>query len=243
MKNLIKTILQTLLGYETYLFVFAKYKIRNLKTDKKEKDFFAFLDAVKGEGDLLDVGANIGIMTYHMSKRFPRKTTMAIEPMPSNIEVLMKIIQKYDLSNVEMIPMAVGDQEDQEIKMILPKKGKVKMQGLAHVKHESITEWNEGEEYTVMSDTLDQLCIGRKIAGIKMDIENYEFFALKGAQELLLRDKPVVYLELWKNENRDNCFDFLLNLGYKAYVTTEKGLVLYTENITDKQNFIFIHHD
>jgi FkbM family methyltransferase len=154
MKNLIKSILQTILGYQTYLYVFAKFKIGNLEKDRKEKDFFAFLNSLEGEGDLLDVGANIGIMTYHMSKRFSDRTIISIEPMPSNIEVLMKIIEKYDLKNVEMIPMAVGDQEDQEIRMILPKKGKVKMQGLAHVKHDSITEWNEGDEYTVMSDTL-----------------------------------------------------------------------------------------
>jgi FkbM family methyltransferase len=237
MKNLIKSILQTILGYQTYLYVFAKFKIGNLEKDRKEKDFFAFLNSLEGEGDLLDVGANIGIMTYHMSKRFSDRTIISIEPMPSNIEVLMKIIEKYDLKNVEMIPMAVGDQEDQEIRMILPKKGKVKMQGLAHVKHDSITEWNEGDEYTVMSDTLDQLCKGRKIAGIKMDIENYEIFALEGAKRVLEQDKPVVYLELWPNENRDKCFNLLESLGYKAYVANENGLELYTNQ--NKQNFIF----
>lgn len=238
MKNLIKRILQSVLGYEKYLYVFAKFKIGNLASDKKEKDFFAFLDAIESEGDLLDVGANIGIMTYHMSKRFPNRTILSIEPMPSNIEVLMKIIEKYDLKNVEMIPMAVGDQEDQEIKMILPKKGKVKMQGLAHVKHESITEWNDGDEYTVMSDTLDQLCLGHSIAGIKMDIENYEHFALAGAKELLMKDKPVVYLELWDNENRDKCFDLLSELGYTAFIATDNGLEPFTGQ-ADKQNFIF----
>ena len=40
MKNAIKYILQKVLGYQRYLFVFAKYKIRNLKSDKKEGDFF-----------------------------------------------------------------------------------------------------------------------------------------------------------------------------------------------------------
>jgi FkbM family methyltransferase len=239
MKNLAKYILQTILGYRTYLFVFAKFKIRNIEKDKKEKDFFAFLDEIKGEGDLLDVGANIGIMTYHMSKRFPQRKTLAIEPMPSNIEVLMRIIEKFNLENVDLIPMAVGDKEDEEIKMILPRQGKVKLQGLSHVKHDSITEWNEGEEYTVLSSTLDKLLAEHTIAGIKMDIENYEFFALKGAQTLLERDKPLVYLELWENENRDKCFEFLNSLGYKAFIASDSGLLEFDDSIKNKQNFIF----
>jgi hypothetical protein len=70
-----------------------------------------------------------------------------------------------------------------------------------------------------------------------MDIENYEIFALEGARRVLEQDKPVVYLELWPNENRDKCFNLLESLGYKAYVANENGLELYTNQ--NKQNFIF----
>ena len=240
-KNFIKYILQKLLGYQTYLFTFAKFKIRNLETDKKEKDFFAFMDAIEQEGDLLDVGANIGIMTYHLCKRFPDRKVIAIEPMPSNIEILLRIIEKYDLKNAEIVPMAVGEDEAKELKMILPKQGKVKMQGLAHVKHDSITEWNTGDEYTVMSDTLDSITQGIKIAGIKMDIENFEYFALKGGSRILSEDKPVVYLELWDNENRDSCFKLLENLGYQTFVTIDGALLPYDPSTHQKQNFIFRH--
>ena len=239
MKNLVKYILQKLLGYQTYLFVFAKFKIRNLESDKKEGDFFAFMNAVEGKGVLLDVGANLGIMTYHLCKRFPDRKIVAIEPMPSNIEVLMKVIERYDLNNAELVPMAVGDQNDLEIKMILPKQGKVKMQGLAHVKHETITEWNEGDEYTVMSDTLDKIAHGDRIAGIKMDIENFEYYALLGAKRILSEDKPVIYLELWENENRQKCFDLLSEYGYKPFVRIGDSLEPYDQKMHIKQNFIF----
>ena len=239
MKKLIKYLLQKLLGYQQYLFVFAKYKIRTLRKDKKEKDFFAFMEAIENHGDILDVGANIGIMTYHLSKEFPQRKILAIEPMPSNISVLLRVIEYYNLENVELIPHAVGDKKNEEIKMVLPKDGKVKMQGLAHVVHETITEWNEGDIYTVKSDTLDEIVGTDKIAGIKMDIENYEFFALKGAQRMLKKHQPVVYLELWANENRDKCFELLENLNYKAYVNSVEGLELYDPSKHKKQNFIF----
>ena len=239
MKNAIKYILQKLLGYQRYLFVFAKYKIKNLKSDKKEGDFFAFMDAISTDGDLLDVGANIGIMSYHLSKTFTGRKILAIEPVPSNLGVLIKIKENYKLNNVEVIPSAVGDKDNQEIEMVLPLKGKVKMQGLAHVVHDSITEWNDGEKFKITSDTLDKIVEGRRIAGIKMDIENYEVFALKGALNILKRDHPVVYLELWENENRDQCFNLLEGLGYKAFVSTNGGLELYDEAKHKKQNFIF----
>src|SRR5690606_15193197 len=98
MKNIIKFILQKLLGYKNYLYLFSKYKIRNLHKDKKEKDFFLFMSEIEEEGDILDIGANIGIMSYHLSKKFPSKKVYGIEPIPSNFEVLSKIKNKFKLN-------------------------------------------------------------------------------------------------------------------------------------------------
>ncbi len=240
MKNLIKSILQTVLGYQRYLYVFAKYKIRNLKTDRKEGDFFAFMDAIKKEGHILDVGANIGIMTYHLATRFKARTVHAVEPVPSNLTILHRIVRKYDLTNVIIHNTAVGSKDDQQVSMVLPQQGRVKMQGLAHVKHDSISEWNEGIEFTVQSQTLDRLFALERIAGIKMDIENFEAFALEGASKILSEQKPVLYLELWENENRYQCFDILEKHGYKAFVNSSKGLKPYDAQSDKKQNFVFI---
>jgi len=235
---LIKYILQTSLGYSGYLYRFAKYKIRTLRKDKKEGDFFAFLDAVEGDGILLDVGANIGVMTYHMSRRFPASKVLAIEPIPTNFGVLSRIKEEYQLDNVELIPEAVGN-EVKEIEMVLPTQGKVKMQGLAHVVHDSITEWNKGENYRVKCNTLDELVQGEKVSGIKMDIENFEYFALLGAERILSEDKPVVYLELWENENRDKCFSLLESKGYSVFINQNGQLVPFDPRKHKVQNFIF----
>lgn len=238
MKNQTKLILQKMMGYRNYLYVFARYKIKTLHRDRKEKDFFVFIDAIQGEGDILDIGANIGIMTYHLAKKFPRKKVLAVEPMPSNFIVLKKICEKFKLSNVELIPLAVGETR-KEMDMVLPVDRKVRMQGLAHVVHDSIKEWNQGEIVTVSCDTIDHIAATTKVSGIKMDIENFEYYALKGATKILVRDKPVVYLELWDNENRSNCFNLLEELGFKAWVNENGSLVLYNSAIHKKQNFIF----
>jgi FkbM family methyltransferase len=238
MKNFVKYILQKLFGYQRYLRIFAKYKIRTLRNDKKEKDFFAFMDAVKGDGMLLDVGANLGVMSYHLSKRFPERKILAIEPMPDNLAVLRAMISNYSLKNVEVVPFAVGEEET-VLKMVLPVNGKVKMQGLAHVVHDSIEEWNEGDQFEVKCVRLDDLVKDAPVAGIKMDIENFEYFALKGGENLLRAFKPVVYLELWANENRDLCFKFLEELGYQPFVQVDDKLVPFEPSVHTKQNFIF----
>ena len=70
-------------------------------------------------------------------------------------------------------------------------------------------------------------------------IENYEFFALKGAKRILKDDHPIVYLELWENENREKCFDLLKEFGYEAFVNIDNTLVPYNSATHKKQNFIF----
>jgi len=238
-KNTVKFILQKVLGFQFYLYVFSLFKIRTLKSDSNEKDFFHFLSLLKdGEGSILDVGANIGIMTAHLGQNFPSTTIHVFEPMPINILILKRIIAKFDLKTVKIHEIAVGDSKG-TVKMILPENGKTKMQGLSHIKHESITEWNEGQEFDVQLNTLDTVLGNEKIQGIKIDVENFEYFALNGAKKLLERNHPIVYAELWDNQNRTNCFELLNSLGYKTFIVKENKLILFDANKHISQNFIF----
>ena len=240
MKNSIKYILQKLLGFRTYLYVFARFKIKTLHSDAKEKDFFHFLSMLEdGKGDVLDIGANLGIMTVHLAKKLPNTTIHAIEPLPDNISVLKRIIQHFGLKKIKIHEVAVGETEG-KVDMILPHQGKTKMQGLSHVKHESITEWNEGEEFQVPVNTLDNLLNGNSIQGIKIDVENFEFYALKGGKRILENNHPIIYAELWDNENRQNCLEYLKGMNYNPHVVMNDKLVSFDKNVHCSQNFIFI---
>lgn len=207
--------------------------------DKNEKDFFMFLSMLKNEkGCVLDIGANIGIMTYHLSKELPQATIHSFEPIPDNLIVLKRIVRKFNLTNVEIHPIAIGNKKE-TLKMILPFNGKTKMQGLSHVKHDSITDWNEGQEFDVPADRLDDLFPNEKITGIKIDIENFEYFAFLGGKELLHKNKPLIYAELWDNENRTNCFNLLTEIGYSTYVVRNHQLMEFNATQHTAQNFIF----
>ncbi len=238
MKSIIKFILQKILGYENYLFRFAKFKIKNLHNDPNEADFFYFLDLLKeNKGNVIDIGANIGLMTYHLSKKLTQDTIYAIEPINDNLKTLKKVIAHFNLSNVQVLPFALGN-ESKEIEMIVPMQSGAKLQGLSHVKHESIKDWNEGQHFKVEMKRLDDLNLS-SIQGIKMDVENFEFFVLQGGLELLKAEKPILYIELWDNANRENCFQLLRTLNYEIWVVEQKSLVKYNPTLHKTQNFIF----
>lgn len=228
------------MGFRTYLYVFAIFKIKTLRSDSKEKDFFHFLSLLEdGKGAVLDVGANIGIMTVHLANKLPNSTVHAFEPIPDNLSVLKRIIAKFNLKKIKIHEVAVGETSG-NVQMILPHQGKTKMQGLSHVKHESITEWNEGEEFNVPLNTLDNLLNGEPIQGIKIDIENFEYYALKGGKRILESNHPIIYAELWDNENRSNCIDLLTSMNYKPHVVVNNELIVFDETQHKNQNFIFI---
>jgi len=242
-KNAVKFLLQKLLGFRNYLFVFSWYKVKTLKSDAKENDFFHFLRLLPEDGTALDIGANIGIMSVHLSRKLKKGRVLAFEPMPDNLHALERIIKHFQLKNVEVRACALGDHEG-EVEMVMPVEGRAKLQGLSHVVHESITERNEGIRIRVPLHALDNMqelfSEKEKVCGIKMDVENFESFVLAGTKKLLERWSPVVYIELWDNENRQRCFDLLSGLGYKTKVVEGDALVDYDPKKHRKQNFIFV---
>jgi FkbM family methyltransferase len=239
MKTAIKFVLHTLLGFQNYLYLFAKYKIEGLKRDKKEGDFFYFLELLPEGGMVLDIGANIGIMAIHLA-RDPKRTVLAFEPMPHNLKTLKRIIDHYKARNVTIIDCALGN-ENGFTEMVMPRIGGVRMQGLSHVMHDSIEDNNIGDKVKVRVAKLDDLPEIQSplaITGIKMDVENFESFVLEGAVETIKKHHPVLYIELWDNDNRKRCFGLLSKLGYTTYVVEKGRLVLFEKQ--EKQNFIFL---
>jgi hypothetical protein len=63
---------------------------------------------------------------------------------------------------------------------------------------------------------------------------------LKGAEKLIVKHQPVVYCELWDNDNRKKCIDFLNNLNYAAFILHKKELVPFEKATVKKHNFFFL---
>jgi FkbM family methyltransferase len=242
MKGRIKYILHRSLGFKNYLFIFSLFKIFTLKRDKNEKDFFVFLSQIPPGTTVLDIGANIGIMSIHLARTVKNVTVYSFEPIPNNINTFKRIVNHFKLKNIRLFEIALGNTEG-EVEMVMPVIANVKMQGLSHVVHDSIPENNEGEWFKVplkMLDKMDELTtIPQRISAIKIDVENFEFFVLDGAKNLITKNKPLVYAELWDNENREKCFELFRKLNYKTFVVENNKTVEFDNKKHQTQNFIF----
>lgn len=210
--------------------MFASYKVNNLHKDKRENDFFAFLALLPESGTVLDIGANLGFLSAHLARKVSKGQVVAFEPMPDNLHALHYVVKKFQLGNVKVETCALGD-HDGEVEMVLPVTGSAKQQGLSHIVHETIRENNEGIRFKVPLRKLDSLAYlfgnGTKVTGIKMDVENFERFVLAGAENLVSTHRPLIYLELWENENKNACFDLFRKWNYEVTINDNGTHVAY----------------
>jgi FkbM family methyltransferase len=239
-KSFFKLILQKLLGFDNYLFIFSIFTINRLQRNLHEKEFVQFMNMIPEEGHVLDIGSNIGIMAVPLAKRVKSGKVFSFEPMPQNIKALKRIVAHYKLKNIQVFEMALGE-ETGELKMVMPVINNVKMQGLSHVVDGQGSPEN-GIYFSVPVQKLDniqELKAIPKIDAIKIDVENFEYHVLKGARELLGRHKPIIYCELWDNEKRKLTMDYLKNdFGYQTKIFLDGRFIDYTNQ--PGSNFLFM---
>ena len=133
----------------------------------------------------------------------------------------------------------MGDKID-AVKMIMPEVNSVILQGLPHITGISEKEEN-GREYTVSQTSLDIFWEkqNEKISAIKIDVENYENFVFKGGEKTLVKYKPLIYAELWDNENRTKSFTLLKSLGYEIKVSENNNFCEFIPEKHKTDNFYF----
>lgn len=229
-----------MIGYRNYLFIFSLFTINRIRSGRHEKEFIFFMGLIPSGGTILDIGANIGIMTASLARRFPEAQVFSFEPIPNNAEALEKVVKHYKLGNVRIFRTALGE-EPGELTMILPVVNKAKMQGLSHVVDKDAAEKEEGFEFTVPVHKLDdmpELQRAQNITAIKIDVENFEYFVLKGGEQLLRKHMPVIYCELWNNDRRTMCMDYLKGLGYAIHIFDGQKLIPFQGQ--DVINFFFM---
>jgi len=236
-KNFFKRSLQKVLGFDNYLFLFSIYSINR---SKRDKEFIYFMNRIQEKGVILDIGANIGIMSVSLAKKFKLSEVYSFEPMPSNLKALKRIVNYYNIKNITLEEFALGE-ENGELKMVMPVIDNVKMQGLTHIlSSERYPTTNDGVIFNVPVKKLDDIEALKSlplITAIKIDVENYEYEVLKGGRHLLVKHKPIIYCELWPGEQRKRAINYLRDLGYKTEVFDGEKFVKYEGQ--ESTNFIF----
>jgi len=142
----------------------------------------------------IDCGAHAGIMTRRMSRDFER--VYSFEPV--HAELLEYNTQ--DCSNVTIIASAVSDTPGKDTIQINPENSGDNVLGSG--------------DLPVSVTTIDAISID-SVDFIKMDIQGHEYPALRGAEQTILRDKPVLMIEIEPDDPQRGPIENLLTAwGY-----------------------------
>ena len=183
------------------------------------------LSLVKPDTVMLDIGANIGFYSIRVAQKATSGRVIAFEPDPGNYAMLHKNLALNNLMNVTTFNIALSDKNDT----------------LRLYKHPfnvgDYRLYDDGDfvEYiNVPALRIDDV-VDVQVDLIKIDVQGYEYFVLKGGRNLLARDKPIVVSEFWprglynSGANPDDYLTLMQYLGYSvSQIDEEKKVVVET---------------
>lgn len=238
----LRGLLQRGLGLEGYLYAFCLFKLLVGPRQAEGRRFAHFLHLLPEEGVALDVGANVGFTSVALARRLRRGHVHAFEPCPPSFRTLGRVTRHLRLRNVRLHSEALGDTNG-PIELVVPREGRALLPALARVRRARLP-LAEGQAFTAEARRLDELIgpIERDgpVAGVKLDVEGHELAVLRGAQQTLRRHRPILFAELWDNEDRPACLELLAGLGYDAFVFSPAGPVPFTLERRSALDFLLL---
>jgi FkbM family methyltransferase len=136
--------------------------------------------------DFLDIGAFIGDSAL-MFLQYQPSRIFAYEPVSKTYKDLVKTIKREGSDKIHAIKKGIGDKK---ISMEI-----VIRDGSSTLINDSAKNIYPTE--TIEITTIDTECQDKKVGLIKMDIEGFEYFAIKGGLETIKRDKPVLLISIY----------------------------------------------
>lgn len=161
--------------------------------------------------NFIDVGANLGYFSCLFGVMAGNGQVISIEPEPNNLALLRSNIDINKLSNVSVFPVAVGDK---------PGVATLNMYGKRNLGRHSLLKVRSEQSIDVVVSTIDELieeCFPDipSFSLIKIDVEGYETFVIRGAKKTLLKTRALA-LEFNPNSQQINeaqAHDFFASLG------------------------------
>lgn len=146
---------------------------------------------IKPGDTVIDAGGNVGFFVLILNELVGKEGRIfSFEPSMRLLARLEKTIKINNIQNVTVVNLALGETEGRATLHYYPKQTGLSSI-VADFKHRSISE-------NIQITTLDKFSenIPGRVSFIKIDTEGYEPRVLKGAKELIKRDKPNIYIEL-----------------------------------------------
>lgn len=190
-------------------FYFGSYErgiLDYLKNNILKPEFVAF-----------DVGANIGHHSLFFSTQV--KQVYSFEPYPKVRNQLLQKIEVNNIKSIKVISEGLSD-KDQDLEYFEPPSTNTGS-GSFHQDHSSENVSRGAIFHLTTADKFITDNGIERLDFVKIDVEGFEYFVLKGMNASLLKFRPVVLLE-YNNKTRDLAetsekFQSLFPQGYKIY--------------------------
>lgn len=169
--------------------------------DNYDTDLHAFVDTLPRKRIAVDVGASIGLWSRRLAGSFG--SVHAYEPLPIARECFLRNVEA---SNVYLHAAALGDRD-----------GTVTIENRPSITFKTHVSGSSG---SADIRTLDSFDI-KEVDLIKIDCEGFDYWVLRGAEQTIRRDRPLVIFEAKEgvSERRYRVaqtapHDFMRSLGY-----------------------------
>lgn len=194
---------------------------RNLRRYEPELGVLPLL--VDPNRTCIDAGANRGTYTYFLSKL--ARHVYAYEPNPA----MRWILQRSAGKNVSVSDMALSDHAG-EAKFAVPR-SKTKCRNNAGSLEVAMLAESSDDLVVLPVKTarLDDQGVSN-VGFIKIDVEGHEREVLAGAQQVILRDRPVLLIEMMETlapGATSTNVEYVESLGYQSFLLVDKRLVDY----------------
>ncbi len=262
LRRITKKVLHSFLGDSIYKYFQAVSKamdIRNGSWSEPELDLIPF--AVKPGETALDLGANFGLYSYHLSRTLGASGRIyAFEPVPFTFATLRLVSRILRFRNVTLFEKGCSE-EAGKISFEVPVQdsgafsaGQAYIGGRRDDREgkETQVRWAGTKEVfcevVSLDDFLPEL---DELSLIKCDIEGAELFAFRGAKEMIARHLPTAICEInpWFLEGfgvqLEELTSFFFDQGYGLYhyrVDNGRGS-LCSVNVAEvvEDNYVCIH--
>ncbi len=158
-----------------------------------------------------------------------------MKPVPSTFQKLLQSIESFD--NVITSNKAVGDSIG--LVDIYYNQNDCEKASLIKTKKPSV------EKVKIPIITLDSYFNESKLERldfVKCDVESFEFHAINGFKNTLMKYKPKLSIEVTiSNEERSRFFELLQNLGYKSFNKIQRGFPVIDKNNLDNLDTDFFY--
>jgi FkbM family methyltransferase len=189
-----------------------QYEFLNYVYPLSTIDQYQAKEFIKNGDYVLDCGANIGIFSLYAAYLNEKGKIYAIEPVKETAEIMQRLLDFFEVKNVKIIRKAVGDEKKKTFINIVPYQ--IRLGG------STLLDVNYGKKEEIEVDTIDNIVKEEKIEKvdfIKMDIEGYERYALKGAIETIKKHKPIIVVSAYHLADDKKVLPEIVKSAYANY--------------------------